>query len=158
MVPERYRIPSTVLSVGLSINQSFCSKTQLQVHNILLQSHVGQPLNRGHIHGGLVQGFSLSVSTDTAHAVYNHSDSTVQGSCDPHSPELTPTALVHSPKIDVHRLGPVSSNLGSSDSQSSHDPPSKPNLSQSYSMEDIPEVMEVLQRARKPSTLSLYKN
>ena len=144
MDSERCHVSAAVLMMGHAFNRPFCIRCQQEMSLILLQRGTGQVLSRRHIPDGLFPRSPLRSSLSASHPEGNYLSPTGQGQCDLDSPLLAPPAMVHSPSLDV-----VGHALPSSLPRSPlarpwlHSSPRRC-LSQSCSLEDTPDIMNVL--------------
>ncbi|XP_078239075.1 12S rRNA N(4)-cytidine methyltransferase METTL15 isoform X1 [Pogona vitticeps] len=158
MGSEQCHIPTAVPQMGHPFTGPFCFRNQQKMSPILLQSRKRNCLSRGCVPHGLVPRSSVCIPPASPHSEGHSLPPARRSQRNIDRPVLASPAMVHSPGHDVVGHVPSSSPSRSSLARPRPRPSPRCRLSQSFSLEDTPEVMQVLLRARKPSTTLLYEN
>ena len=142
--------------VGFSLPGSVCLFCEYQVRQVLLLSGCWMPLGGGCIHGIMDKRTRVHVSSDPPDTEGSDQDPARLGQGDLHRSLVASTTLVRSSVTDGVRSLPTPQPSTSSLPPRGQDLPSRPGISSSHGLETGPSIEDVLNQARRPSTLATY--
>ena len=149
-------IPSTMSTLGHTCYRSLCHSTEHEVPSVCIQSGRRPQFARGCLHAVLEARSAVCVpSIPTSTEDVGTTPTPVSGG---HTSDslLASAAMVSNPGRHGGGFGAASQLSSTHHTGCGHGVSSRPPHSPSYSVEDIPEVKEVLDRSKKPSTSTLY--
>uniref|UniRef100_A0ABM5G4K6 Uncharacterized protein n=1 Tax=Pogona vitticeps TaxID=103695 RepID=A0ABM5G4K6_9SAUR len=151
-------LSGTLPQVGNSDNRHVRQPLQQEMSPLRIQGRTGPRIIGRCFHDPLAQGPSLPVSSHSIGSEVSSQSPPVASRSNLDCTLVAQTTLVLSTSADSNRQGQASSHSSPNNSGLGVDLPSRPRLPPIDSVEDIPSIMEVLDKARKPSTIRLYQH
>uniref|UniRef100_A0ABM5FV79 Uncharacterized protein n=1 Tax=Pogona vitticeps TaxID=103695 RepID=A0ABM5FV79_9SAUR len=153
---QPFSVPSSMPLLGHSGLGCFCDGAQQEVSSLRLQSGTGSALRRGCFHDLLENGPSLPFPPIPVGSQDNSEAFSRSCPCDPHSALLATPAVVSHPARTLIRLHQAPLSPRPPFSGCGEDSPPRYRHNSSHSVENMPEIKEILDKSRKDSTSLLY--
>ncbi|XP_078247020.1 uncharacterized protein LOC144588309 [Pogona vitticeps] len=148
----------TLPQVGNSDNRHVRQELQQEVSPLRVQGRTGPGIVGRCFHDPLAQGPSIHVSSHSIGSEVSSQSPPAASRSNLDCTLVAQTTLVLSTSADSNRQGEASPRPTPNNSGLGVDLPPRPGLLPIDSVEDIPSIMEVLDKARKPSTMRLYQH
>uniref|UniRef100_A0ABM5GNR7 Core-binding (CB) domain-containing protein n=1 Tax=Pogona vitticeps TaxID=103695 RepID=A0ABM5GNR7_9SAUR len=149
---------SRVMSqMGPSSHRHVCLEREQKMSRLCLKSREGSLIPGRRLHDSLEGTSHLPIPADSSDSKDHSQANSTQGLCHPGGPLLATSAVVPSPPGDSHGRLQVSDDARLAlQGLGVHSSPGR-GIPSPDRLEDLPEIKEILDKSRKPSTKSLYK-
>ncbi|XP_078246058.1 uncharacterized protein LOC140704554 [Pogona vitticeps] len=150
-------VSGVVPQMGPSSHRHVCFERKQKMSRLCLKSREGSLIPGGRLHDSLEETSHLPVPADSSNSKDHSQANSTQGLSHPGGPLLATSAVVPSPPRGSHGRLQVSDDARLALQRLRvHSPPGR-GIPSPDRLEDLPEIKEILDKSRKPSTKSLYK-